>query len=365
MRVLQLIGSTGFYGAEAVVASLARSLPAHGIETCVGHMRYTRADALRLEEHLPDCDVIPLPQSGRLDIQMLRQLRAEIKRRDIKAIHSHGYKPDFYGGISARIAGIPVISTCHLWTKATKALRTYARLDALMLRRFDRVVAVSEPILKELQSARIPEKKLAHIPNGIAVTNFISAIPLYRHLFPRNSFIFGVACRQVSAKGVDILLHAMARVAELLPHARVLIAGDGPKLDEYRQLARELGIGNKVVFLGRCDAMPEFYASLDTFLLPSRDEGLPIALLEAMASARMVVATDVGSIKTVVRHQETGLLIPPGNVEALVSSMLFAISNRERLSRFGSIARGDVVAHFSSQSMVNRYSDLYREVTAQ
>lgn len=360
MRVLQLIGSTGFYGAEAVVAALATSLPSAGIETCVGHMRYARPGVLKLEERLPDCDVFALPHRLRMDAGLLKRLYREIKRRNIAAIHSHGYKPDFYAGVAARLAGIPVISTCHLWTRATRALRAYARIDALLLRRFNRVVAVSQPIMRELKTAGVREDRLDFIPNGVAVQQFLSSRPAFRQLFPYDAFIFGAACRQVSAKGVDTLLRAMQHVAALLPRARLLIAGDGPSREDYRQMAQQLRIGDKVVFLGRCDSMPEFYASLDTFVLPSLDEGLPVALLEAMASARMVIATNVGSVKDVVHDQENGLLIPPGNVLALTSAMLSVTSNQDRLSRFAGVARGTILAHYSSCQMVNRYASIYR-----
>jgi glycosyltransferase involved in cell wall biosynthesis len=364
MRVLQLIGSTGIYGAEAVVASLASGLPRVGVETSVVHLRYARPEALKLEDHLSSCDVIPIPQSNRFDMTILRRLCAEVRRREIDAIHSHGYKPDFYGGVVANWTGVPIVSTCHLWTKATKALRAYARFDAFMLRRFDRVVGVSEPILQELRCARIPDQKLVHIPNGICVSEFVSAHPAYRSLFPHDSFIFGAAGRQVAAKGFDILLRAMKHIAGLVPRARLLIAGDGPKLELHREMARQEGIDDKVVFLGRCETMPQFYASLDSFLLPSLDEGLPIALLEAMASARIVIATDVGSVKSAVRNHSTGLLIAPGSVEALISAMLSVVSNEVRMSRLGAAARVEILTKFSSQKMVDRYADLYREVTS-
>ena len=362
MRVLQLIASTGIYGAEAVVASLARDLPSEGVETCVGHMRYAGPDVLKLEEHMTDCDVFPLAHGARLDFGMFKKLRAEVKRRGIRLIHSHGYKPDFYGGLIARITGIPVISTCHLWTKATPALKAYAKVDAVLLRKFNRVVAVSQPIFEELQTVGIPDRKLDLIPNGIAVTRFLSAAPLYRHLFPRNSLIFGVAGRQVAAKGIDILLRVVPRVTALSPRARFLIAGDGPKLEEYRKLAHDLHIADKVIFLGRCESMPEFYASLDCFLLPSLAEGLPIALLEAMASARIVIASDVGSVQAVVRHQENGLLVHPGSLESLTSAILFVCSNFERLARLGSAARGQILVHHSSSRMVRRYAEIYKSL---
>ena len=306
--MLQLIGSTGFYGAEAVVGSLAESLPSMGVETCVGHIRYggSRERVLHLEDYLKSCDVIPLEHTSLLDVGIVRRLRKELERRNIQAIHSHGYKPDFYGGLVAKLAGLPMMSTCHLWTRATRALRGYARLDAILLRRFDKVVAVSEPILHELQAAGVPAENLSFIPNGISVGRFSSAPPIYRNLFDPDVFIFGAACRQVAAKGIDLLIRAIPSVTGLVPNARFLIAGDGPQLNEYRETARHLGIEDKVVFLGRCNSMPEFYASLNAFVLPSRDEGLPIALLEAMASARMVIATDVGSVRSAVHHQQNG-----------------------------------------------------------
>lgn len=362
MRVLQLISSTGYYGAESVVAALAEKLPSSGIETFVGHIRYGGRKVLCLENYLRNCEVIPFEHTSRFDIGIVQRLRRELKRRCIDAIHSHGYKPDFYGGLAAKLSNIPVMSTCHLWTRATPALRSYANLDAMMLRRFDRVVAVSEPIFHELHSAGVPVRNLALIPNGISIAQFKTAAPVYRNLFDPDAFIFGMACRQVAAKGVDLLLRAIPRVSALKPSARFLIAGDGPRLKEYVELARSLDVDDKVVFLGRCNSMPEFYASLNTFVLPSRDEGLPIALLEAMASGRMVIATDVGAVGSVVHDQENGLLIAPDNLEALILAMLSVLSNRDHLGRFGCAAQSQVTSNFSNRRMVCRYAELYQEL---
>ncbi len=364
MRILQLISSTGYYGAEYVVAALAEKLPSIGIECYVGHIRYGggEEDVFRLEDHLRNCDVIPFEHSYRFEIGIVQRLRKEVKKRNLDAIHCHGYKPDFYGGLAAKIANIPVMSTCHLWTRATPALRGYARLDAMILRNFDKVVAVSEPIFRELQSAGVPARNLALIPNGISIARFATTPPIYRSLFDPEAFIFGAACRQVPAKGIDLLLNSIPRVNALAPSTRFLIAGDGPMLNEYRELACKLGVDDKVVFLGRCNSMPEFYASLNTFVLPSRDEGLPIALLEAMASGQMVIATDVGSVGSVVHNCENGLLIAPDNLEALIVAMLSVVSNRDHLSRFGAAARHEVTTNFSSGRMVRRYAELYEEL---
>ncbi len=362
MRILQLIGSTGFYGAEAVVSTLAEKLPSVGIETLVGHIRYSGQKAFCLESHLRHCEVIPFEQTSRFEFGIVQRLRKELKVRGIDAMHCHGYKPDFYGGLAAKLSKIPAMSTCHLWTKATPALRRYANLDAIILRRFDKVVAVSATIFHELQSARVPAKALAFIPNGISTVRFATAAPVYKQLFEPDAFIFGMACRQVAAKGVDLLLRAIPRVSALTPCARFLIAGDGPRLHEYVELARSLNVQDKVIFLGRCNSMPEFYASLNTFVLPSRDEGLPIALLEAMASGRMVIATDAGSVNSVVHDQENGLLIPPDNLEALIVAMLSVVSNRDYLTRFESAAQCQVTSNYSFGRMVRQYAEVYREL---
>ena len=364
MRVLQLISSTGYYGAESVVATLAEKLPTMGIETFIGHIRYggQKQKILRLENHLRNCEVIPFEHTGRFEIGIVQRLRKELQRRKIDAIHSHGYKPDFYGGLAAKLSHIPVMATCHLWTRATPALRKYASLDAMILRRFDKVVAVSEPIFRELHLAGVPAANLALIPNGISTARFATAPPIYRNLFDPGAFIFGVACRQVAAKGVDLLLRAIPRVSALAPFTRFLIAGEGPCMNEYVHLAHELGVDDKVVFLGRCNSMPEFYASLNTFVLPSRDEGLPIALLEAMASGRMVIATDVGSVSSVIRDQENGLLIPADNLEQLILAMLSVVSNRDYLARFECAAQSQVNSNYSYGRMVRRYAELYQEL---
>ncbi len=363
MRVLQLIASTGMYGAEAVVASLARTLPSLGIESCVGHVRYAGTPGIfRLEERLPGVDVVALEHRGRLDPAFILRLRDAMKRLGIDAIHSHGYKCDVYGRAAARLLRLPTVSTCHLWTRATRALRAYAKLDAMALRGFDSVVAVSRPIFEELKNCGISESRLCLIPNGIGTRQLSGGQGVFRSGLDSNAIVFGAACRQVAAKGVDVLLQAAVPVLVRIPNARFLVAGDGPKLEEYRALSSRLGIDDKVNFLGRCNAMADFYASLDVFVLPSLDEGLPIALLEAMATGLPVIATTVGSVDDAVRHRRNGLLIPPGDLPALEEAMVALAASREQRVNLGAAARQEVLARHTETQMVESYAGLYRSV---
>jgi glycosyltransferase involved in cell wall biosynthesis len=348
------------YGAEAVIESLARTLPSLGIETCVGHVRYAGGSHIfRLEDHINSVEVIPFEHRGRLDPGLVFQLKKAMKRLGIDAIHSHGYKPDFYGGAAAMLLRLPRLATCHLWTRATTDLCRYAKLDMLALRRFDRVIAVSRPILEELLASGITSDKLSLVPNGIRATAFVAGSPTYRSVFDTDAIVFGMACRQVAAKGIDLALRAAAHVMECVPQARLLIAGDGPKLDEYCRLANTLGLAEKVRFIGRSNSIPDFYASLNVFLLPSIDEGLPIALLEAMAAGLPVIATAVGSVDEVLHNNLNGLLIPPGDVAEIESAMLALAASRELRQQLGAAARSSVLTNHTDRQMAAKYADLY------
>lgn len=360
MRVLQLISSTGSYGAEAVVCSLARRLPEFGMDVSVGHIRYIGGrHTFRFEDYAPDINVLPVEHRYRLDGALIANLRSAILHVAPDVIHCHGYKPDIYGGRLARLLKIPIISTCHLWTRSTAALRIYAKLDAMVLRQFSSVVAVSTQIYEELSASGIADSNLLYIPNGVATQKYSASTPSLRYLFPPDAIVFGMACRQVHAKGVDVMLHAMALLSGMERKIYALIVGDGPNLQAYKRMADGLGITSRVIFAGRQENMPGAFASMDAFALPSRDEGLPIALLEAMASSLPVIATGAGSVPEVFSGREIGYLIPKENPAALAEAMLkLALEPRLR-TIFGSHAHNAVEENYSECRMVRSYAELY------
>jgi len=120
-----------------------------------------------------------------------------------------------------------------------------------------------------------------------------------------------------------------------------------------------LGLAEKVRFIGRSNSIPDFYASLNVFLLPSIDEGLPIALLEAMAAGLPVIATAVGSVDEVLHNNLNGLLIPPGDVAEIESAMLALAASRELRQQLGAAARSSVLTNHTDRQMAAKYADLY------
>jgi glycosyltransferase involved in cell wall biosynthesis len=170
--------------------------------------------------------------------------------------------------------------------------------------------------------------------------------------------------RLSTEKGVDIFLHAAARVLVELPSTKFVVIGEGPDRDKLESLIDELKIRGNVSMLGRRDDMPSVYASLDIMVSASRQEGLPIAILEGMASRLPLIATAVGAVPTVVLDGRTGVLLPPENPELLASAILNLLQNPAEQKRLGAAGRKLIEDEFSAQRMTDDYLRVYEEAAS-
>jgi len=364
MKVLHLISSGGMYGAENVVAALARDLEQMGCWVRVGVFQ---------NEHCPDnnvadqlerrgASVIRIPCRGRVDRGAIRQIREIVRDEQIRLVHSHGYKSDIYSYLACRRLGVPMMATCHLWTRQTPAIRVYEFIDAWLLRRFDAVVAVSDVIAEDARRAGIPAAKITTINNGIDLVPFASATPtLAEEIKKGDRLLVGTAGRLVSQKGMDYFLRAAREVLNEMPEALFAVVGDGPDREKLERLTQELGIERHVVFTGYRADMPHVYASFDVFVLASLDEGLPMAVLEALASNRAVVATQVGAVPKVIVSGQTGMLVKAADVPGLADAILVLLRNPELRARLGRNGSALVHKQFSSRVMSQEYLRLYEQ----
>jgi glycosyltransferase involved in cell wall biosynthesis len=158
------------------------------------------------------------------------------------------------------------------------------------------------------------------------------------------------------------MLQAAREILRESPNTEFFLVGDGPERGNLERVARQLGIEKNVIFAGSCTDMPRIYNSFDIFALASVDEGLPMALLEAMASRLPVLVTNVGAVCKVVRDGETGLLAPSRDPAALARGMRELISSPDLRSRLGDAAFAKVQNEFSSEAMMRRYAEVYRKV---
>jgi glycosyltransferase involved in cell wall biosynthesis len=304
-----------------------------------------------------------IPCRGRWDWQTVREIRRTLESLDVDVLHTHGYKPDIYGYVASRKFGLPLISTCHLWTRETSAVRFYEFLDSVFLRRFDAVVAVSDAIADSLRRSGSPKKKIHIIDNGIDLLTFSSVNPtLTEKIKNRNKLVVGTVGRLVPQKGLEYFLRAARDVLLEFPDVIFVFIGAGPDREKLEMMAKEWAIEQNVQFTGHCADMPGAYASLDVFVLASVDEGMPMAILEALASKRPVVATSVGAVPRLIVSGKTGLLVAPRDVPALKKAILRLLRDSSLRLQLGIAGEAMVKRTHSRQAMAQNYLQLYQQV---
>jgi glycosyltransferase involved in cell wall biosynthesis len=366
MKVLQLISSSfGFYGAERVCVTLALELEKIGVDSVVGAFRNTHKDAhLEILEHANQAGLKAeqITCKGRFDWSAVVALRAIVERHKIDLIHCHNIKPNLYSWLALRNGGIPILSTCHSWHTGTPRGWFISVLDRLILHGLDRVVLVSDHMKPQVRRFAIPADI---IYNGIDPSPFcIPKSDLREKMNWSQRPLVGAIGRLSHEKGIKYLLRAAVTILEDFPNALFLIVGDGPRRQSLETEAIALGIQESVRFLGVREDIPEILSCLDVLVMPSLIEGMPMALLEAMASGLPVVASRVGSIPAVVENRTNGIMCTPGDASTLAAEVLDLIEDKELRSRLGRKASKDVETNFSAASMAKRYLQVYRSMTS-
>jgi L-malate glycosyltransferase len=231
----------------------------------------------------------------------------------------------------------------------------------------DLVVANSEAVRQSvLSSERLPASKVLVVPNGVSVPRFTgprddafgSALGL-----PPAGPVIAVVANLRRYKGVDVFLAAWPEVLRHFPKATALLVGDGPMRQALERCATELGVTGAVRFLGTRRDIPALLSVADLVVHPSLEEGLPNAVLEAMAAGKAVLATSAGGTPEVVLDGETGRLVPAGDPAVLTQGMLWCLRHPGETERYGEAARQRVREHFAVETMVGRHVAIYRQLT--
>jgi glycosyltransferase involved in cell wall biosynthesis len=366
VRILHLISSGGFYGAERVIVTLASKLNQIGHQTCIGVFHNFRHPNTEIadEAKVRNLPVQLIPCDGRLDCGAVRTLRALLEKVAPEMLHTHGYKADVYGYLATRDSNITRISTCHTWHDNDLKDYLYGVLDRTVLRRFKMTVAVSEAVAKRLRDAGVAAASIRIITNGIDVEEFSRGQPsLCADLRP-NERLVGLVGRLAPEKGIQYFLEAVPIVLRSYPEVRFVVIGDGPERQNLARTARALGIEETVRFAGKLQVMPGVYASLDILVSSSLWEGLPMTILEALAAAIPVIATAVGAVPMVVLHEQTGLLVPAADAKALAGGIIRLLQDCELRERLADQGNQLVRQQFSAETMTTQYLRLYNELRA-
>jgi len=366
MRVLHLLSSTGFHGAETMAAALVRELAAAGVENHVGVFRShdgSNSDILEVVRDVLDGAAV-FPCRGKLDWRALRALRRYVRRQKIDVVHSHKYKTNFYA--IAACAGLKraLISTCHNWLGTSAKMRFYAALDKRILSLFDGVVGVSEEVAGELRKY-VDADKVSKIDNGIDVERFMAATSkphAKQALGIGDRPVIGFVGRLAPDKAVSDLIRALRMLHDRGVPGELLVVGDGECAAALQETAGALGVAAQVHFLGRRDDTPAIYPAMDVFVLPSLKEAFPMVLLEAMAAGVPIVATDVGDASYILERGACGTIVAPGDVSGLSRAIERSFAEPQTARALAVTARERVRRCFSSSAMGHRYRQLYSSI---
>lgn len=334
-----------------------------------GDMRELRGGA--------DAAPVIVPTLGR-EISLLGDVRALVRifvllrRFRPHIVHTHLAKAGLLGRMAARAAGVPiVVHTFH-----GNVLRGYfdpvrsrlfLLLEHALARASTRIVAISPRQLAEIERLGIARPpRVVEVPLGLELGPFLH--PPRGRLraelgIPAEVPIIGSVARLVPIKGIDVFLRAAARVREQRPECRFVVVGDGELRDPLEALARHLGIRAAVDFLGWRSDLPAIYADCDVVTLTSHNEGTPVSVIEALATGRAVVATDVGGVPDVI-GEDRGVLVRPGDPGAVAVAVLDLLRDTGRRSELGRRGRAHVHPEFNASTLVRRIDSLYRELVA-
>jgi glycosyltransferase involved in cell wall biosynthesis len=368
LRLLMIVESAAA-GTGRHVLDLAEGLIGRG---CDVHLIYStrRIDRLFVKRltDLPALRRQALPMRTGIHPSDWRVVRAV--RRYIRAagpfdvIHGHSSK----GGAVARLAalgsGAPAFYTLHGLITVDPSMSRWKRgiflgIEWCLGLRTSRIVAVAPEEARAAVRWGLGRSRVVLIPNGIPPSQPTPRGEVRQALdLPAEAIVFGFVGRLVALKATDVLIQAFATIAGPIPQALLVIVGGGPLEASLKELARELGVAERVHWLGERDAA-EVFPALDVFAMPSRKEGLPYVVLEAMAGGLPVVATVSAGVEILVESGGNGIVVPTDDVAALSQGMLLLGTDAALRERYGRASRRRA-ARFTVDAMVDRTLAVYR-----
>lgn len=362
LNILHTIETSGPGGAENVLLLLVRRLdPERFRSVVVINEPGWLEDQLR-ELGLP---TVRVTWKSWCDFRLPRALARLVRERKIDLIHSHLPDQNFYACLASRLSGCPTIVTYHGPVELSDAgtFRGWLKLQ-LVKRTASKVVVVCDYVRDMLKNIGFPEGSLCRIYNGIDTSRFaaVGTGELRRELnIPPATLLIGMVGNVRAPKGHEYFIRAARLIADQHPNTFFVISGDLHKTlaPPLFKLVSDLGLQDRIKFLGFREDVPRILTDLDIFVLPSTSEGFPLVVLEAMACAKPVVATRCGGAGEVVDDGRTGFMVPVADAPAIASRVGELLNQRERSASMGKAAKLRIESEFSVEGMVANYERLY------
>jgi glycosyltransferase involved in cell wall biosynthesis len=374
LKVLHLIDSGGLYGAEKMLLALVAEQLRLGLKPLILSTGAPDIEekAIESEARRLDLPFIPWRMKPGFNPWGCLSIIQWAKTEGFDLFHSHGYKFNVLMGLwPEAVRKIPLITTLHGYVKAPRFSKSwvYECLDRFVLRQMRCVVLVAEAMKKDIPARLAGSDRVTVIPNGLDTARLVNTAkePLEARL---ESFInthspvlLGVG-RLSYEKGFDRLITAFGTVKCQHPGAGLVVIGEGRQRENIERQIRESELVNSVYLPGYYSNVPALMARADLLCMPSRTEGLPITLLEAMAVGLPVCASDVGEIKTVLEGGKAGAVSKVGESSILEEDLLNCLADPARMAEGAALARQRVDHHYSARIMAELYLTAYRRVRA-
>jgi glycosyltransferase involved in cell wall biosynthesis len=373
--VLQLIGSFDQGGSERQALQLTRLLAQSG----------------RFKVHLaslsPEGSLRPMIEDLRLGlipsfpltsfydrntVHQLRRLVAYLKSSRIDVLHTHDFYTNVFGMAAGALARLPVRIASLRETEGMRT-RNQLKVQRIAYSLAHQIVANCNAVRIKLTDDKIRAERVSVIYNGLDFGRLVTTntrreilqllgVPIENE---SRRFVTIVANMRHEVKDYPMFLKSARRVMDVFPDCGFLLAGEGHLSQGLQSFAHELGIRDSVFFLGRCEKLAELLSVSDVCVLSSKAEGFSNSILEYMAAARPVVATEVGGAAEAIRDGETGYLVASGNDELMASRLLSLLRDPAKAEQMGQAGRRVVEQKFSCEAQLARTEDLYERLLAE
>ncbi len=301
--------------------------------------------------------------SYKVDPRILFRLIRIICREGYHVVDTHNIQAKFWASIATSIRRVAFVSTLHSWYahehgKGSFRGWFYTSLELLTNRNLDRYITVSQNDQEKLIQSGIPQSKIELIYNAVSIdpksVTGLSDSRLLQLNIPENSVICTAVGRLVPVKGYGVLIRAIKEISRKFPEVYCLIVGDGNLYLELKKHINDLELQNRVHLLGyqKHNKVMSILKSSDIFVMPSLYEGTPIALLEAAAMGKAIIASRVGGIPELVNDGEQAILFSPGDHQVLVEAITQFVSDKKKAREFGKQAQIRIRSRFGLDAMV-------------
>jgi len=369
LTVLFLITDLAMDGAQRQLLELVRRLDKNCFRAVVLTLR-PGGPMEREFKAIPGSRLICLERKGKYDFLCLFKVSRILRRMRVEVVQPFLTPATLFGLLPALLFRTPVKIVTERAGPGNKntglGYRLYLKVEDFLSRFADWAVPNSEAGREYLIQRGIKPSRIRVIHNGINLSRLTANkedVEQVRQRFglPPGGKVVGMMARLVPVKNHAMFLQAAALINKAIPDTRFALVGDGPLRSYLEELNQELGLNSKTVFFGEQRDVGTYLSAFDIAALTSNTEGCCNSLLEAMALAKPVVATDVGGNREVVHDGETGLLVPHGNADALAEAIIALLQDSDTALVMGQRARERVVTQFSLERMVHEYESLYEE----